>query len=54
MGQWRVAAVVHVITQSGSESPTVGGYAEGGSFNTMNAGLHGGAGYLGVRLNFGR
>ena len=40
-GSDAVAAVVHVITQDGSAGTGIGGYAEGGSDSTVNAGLNG-------------
>ncbi len=40
-GSDAVAAVVHVITRKGSGAPALAGYAEGGSFDTSNAGLSG-------------
>ena len=40
-GSDAVAAVVHVITRKGSGDPSLAGYAEGGSFDTSNAGLGG-------------
>jgi vitamin B12 transporter len=43
-GSDAVAAVVHVITRSGYKDPEISAYAEGGSQNTLNAGLSGGAG----------
>ncbi len=52
-GSDAVAAVVHVITQSGGDSPGIDAYAEGGSFNTINGGLHGGTGGDNWSLAFG-
>ncbi len=40
-GSDAVAAVVHIITRKGSGDPALAGYAEGGSFDTSNAGLSG-------------
>ena len=40
-GSDAVAAVVHIITRKGSGDPSLVGYAEGGSFDTSNAGLGG-------------
>ena len=41
-GSDAVAAVVHIITRSGSDSPYASAYAEGGSNTTGNIGLNGG------------
>jgi vitamin B12 transporter len=40
-GSDAVAAVVHVITNSGRETSAMNGYVEGGSFSTTNIGLSG-------------
>ncbi len=40
-GSDAVAAVVHIITRTGSGDPALAGYAEGGSFDTSNVGLSG-------------
>lgn len=40
-GSDAVAAVIHIITRSEQPGSGVNGYAEGGSFNTNNAGLNG-------------
>ncbi len=40
-GSDAVAAVVHVITNSGRETSAIDGYAESGSFSTTNIGLSG-------------
>ena len=40
-GSDAVAAVVHIITRKGSGTPALAGFAEGGSFDTSNAGLGG-------------
>ena len=52
-GSDAVAAVVHVITRSGSGEPAIGGYAEGGSHGTMNGGINGGTGGDHWSLGFG-
>lgn len=52
-GSDAVAAVVHVITRSGSEQPRMNGYAEGGSHGTLNAGINGGTGGENWSLAFG-
>ena len=41
-GSDAVGAVVHIITRNGSQSPGFGGFAETGSFGTLNAGVNGG------------
>lgn len=43
-GSDAVAAVVHVITRSGSTSPGFSAYTEAGSHSTVNAGFNGAAG----------
>ena len=40
-GSDAVSAVVHIITRSDQDTSSARGYAEGGSFNTTNAGLNG-------------
>jgi vitamin B12 transporter len=40
-GSDAVSAVVHIITRSDQSASSARGYAEGGSFNTTNAGLNG-------------
>jgi vitamin B12 transporter len=40
-GSDAVSAVVHIITRSDQSASSTRGYAEGGSFNTTNAGLNG-------------
>ena len=40
-GSDAVSAVVHIITRSDQDTSTLRGYAEGGSFSTVNAGLNG-------------
>ena len=52
-GSDAVAAVVHVITQSGAERPGINAYAEGGSNSTRNGGLNGGTGGDTWSLAFG-
>ena len=52
-GSDAVAAVVHVITQSGGDRPRINAYAEGGSHNTLNGGLNGGTGGDTWSLGFG-
>ena len=52
-GSDAISAVVHVITQSGSNRPGIGGYVEGGSNNTINGGLNGGFGGKLWSLGFG-
>jgi vitamin B12 transporter len=52
-GSDAISAVVHVITRSGGERPGIGGYAEGGSHNTVNGGLNGGFGGKRWSLGFG-
>jgi len=52
-GSDALAAVVHVITQSGGERPGINAYAEGGSFNTVNGGLNGRTGGDTWSLAFG-
>ena len=52
-GSDALAAVVHVITQSGGDRPGINAYAEGGSFNTVNGGLNGAAGGDSWSLAFG-
>ncbi len=43
-GSDAVAAVVHVITRSGSDGAFINAYAEGGSHDTVNGGISGGVG----------
>ena len=50
-GSDAVAAVVHVITRSGSENPELSAYTEGGSHSTLNAGFSGATG--GARWSLG-
>ena len=52
-GSDAVSAVVHIITQSGGDRPGINAYVEGGSFNTINGGLHGGTGGDTWSLAFG-
>ena len=52
-GSDAVAAVVHVITQSGGDRPRINAYAEGGSHSTLNGGLNGGTGGDTWSLGFG-
>jgi vitamin B12 transporter len=52
-GSDALAAVVHVITQSGRDNPGISAYAESGSFNTTNGGLNGGTGGDNWTLGFG-
>jgi vitamin B12 transporter len=51
-GSDAVAGVVHVITRSGSGKPSIGGYVEGGSNDTMNSSLQGGLGDDNWNLDF--
>ncbi len=43
-GSDAVAAVVHIITQSGGDRPHINAYVESGSNSTLNGGLNGGTG----------
>lgn len=52
-GSDAVAAVVNVISRSGGNGSTFAGYGEGGSNNTLNAGLNGGTGGDGWSLAYG-
>lgn len=52
-GSDAIAGVVHVITRSGSQQPEMSAYAEGGSFDAVNAGLRGGVGGERWRLGYG-
>jgi vitamin B12 transporter len=51
-GSDAVAAVVHVITRTGATSPEFSAFTEGGSNNTVNAGLSGGTGSGKWSLNY--
>ncbi len=52
-GSDAVAAVVQIITRNGGKTPALGGYAESGSYSTLNAGLQGTAGGDRWSLGFG-
>ncbi len=52
-GSDAVAAVVHVITRSGSDGPGFNAYAEGGSHDTVNGGISGVVGGEQWSLDFG-
>ena len=52
-GSDAVAAVVHVITRSANDRPTINGFVEGGSRNTVNGGINGGTGGDNWSLGFG-
>jgi vitamin B12 transporter len=52
-GSDAVSAVVHIITRTEASGSSFGGYAEGGSFGTSNAGLNGALGGSGWTLQGG-
>ena len=52
-GSDALAGVVHIITRSGGDAANAGGYVEAGSYETLNAGAHGGLGGDNWSLGFG-